>query len=435
MMKPMMKQMWIELEPRKKAVLVFAILFVVALGFSTVYRATYSPVHRTDFTVYTAAARAVLDNTHLYDAHNVRGWYYMYLPTFAIAMVPFALVSTFWAALIWYLLSIAMFAHATFLSVQLARKAYPHLRIAEFWLPTLAVLLVQLPMMSGIARGQISVLIMYLVTLCIWLTLTNRQWMAGLCLTGAIVLKIFPGLLVPYFIIKQRWKVALATTAALILLVLVVPGAVFGPAKNLRLLQEWTLTIAFPANKPDDAAGNLRFEQMINPLINRNQSLQAVAIRTSEAFNIGAEKRSLVQGASLVAALLMLIVSAWACMRGGRSESTRRFVLQICLVLVLMLILAPVSWVHNYVLALLPCAVAIAAWFSLDTSGRERRALGFAAVAYAVGGTLSIFDAFAYIGAHFWGAFILWAALLRVLLNEPAEEKVPGDFAKAGATV
>jgi len=137
---------------------------------------------------------------------------------------------------------------------------------------------------------------------------------------------------------------------------------------------------------------------------------------------------------SYVAALLMLIVSAWACMRGGRSESTRRFVLQICLVLVLMLILAPVSWVHNYVLALLPCAVAIAAWFSLDTSGRERRALGFAAVAYAVGGTLSIFDAFAYIGAHFWGAFILWAALLRVLLNEPAEEKVPGDFAKAGAT-
>ena len=95
---------------------------ICRIGISTVYRAgphTFggkpwgSRVHRTDFTVETAAGAAVLNGTDIYEAHNVRGWYYIYPPLYAIVMVPFALMSTFWAALAWYLLSVIFVARAS----------------------------------------------------------------------------------------------------------------------------------------------------------------------------------------------------------------------------------------------------------------------------------------------------------------------------------
>src|SRR5437870_5028087 len=91
------------------------------MGVSTVFRSgphsfggrTWgSPVHRCDLSVFTAAGRAVLDGTDIYEAHNVRGWYYIAPPLLAIAMVPLAKLPMFWASLTWYLLSVAMIAAA-----------------------------------------------------------------------------------------------------------------------------------------------------------------------------------------------------------------------------------------------------------------------------------------------------------------------------------
>ena len=86
-------------------------------------------MHRTDFTVYSAAGRAVLDGTNIYEAHNVRDWYYMYLPVFSIAMVPFALLNNFWASLLWYILSVAMLGHALYAAARtVLRQIFPATR-------------------------------------------------------------------------------------------------------------------------------------------------------------------------------------------------------------------------------------------------------------------------------------------------------------------
>ena len=271
------------------AISVAGVALVVGLGFSTVYRAGPHSVaghpwgsqeHRTDFTAYQEAGRAILDGTNLYEAHNRRGWYYMYLPVFAITMVPFAMTSAFWASLVWYVLSVAMFAHTVALSARLARRVFPDTTIPAFWLRTLAVVLLLRPALSGIARGQASLLVTYLVVLAVWLCVERREWFAAFCLAGAIVLKIFPVLLVVYFLAKRRWLMVAATGGWLVLLVFVAPSAVFGVAGNLALLRRWVTTIALPANTPDAAANNVRYQQMIDPRIERNQSVQAVMIRT-----------------------------------------------------------------------------------------------------------------------------------------------------------
>src|SRR5579871_440554 len=102
------------------AVAAAAIVFFLGLGVSTVFRAGPYPVggsesagksltrwekrmgfsldksgrkvwgskvHRTDFTVYTAAGQAVRDHTDIYQAHNIRGWNYLYPPPFEVLMV------------------------------------------------------------------------------------------------------------------------------------------------------------------------------------------------------------------------------------------------------------------------------------------------------------------------------------------------------------
>ena len=91
---------------RNSILVAFALLFI-GVGWSTVYRAGLGERERTDFTVYHAAGRAVIDGTPLYEAKNVRGWLYMYLPVFAVLMVPLAVLPKTVAAGVFYLLSLA----------------------------------------------------------------------------------------------------------------------------------------------------------------------------------------------------------------------------------------------------------------------------------------------------------------------------------------
>ena len=47
--------------------IVFTVM-VISVGISTVYRAAWDDIQRTDYTVYTAAGQAVLDHTDIYAA-------------------------------------------------------------------------------------------------------------------------------------------------------------------------------------------------------------------------------------------------------------------------------------------------------------------------------------------------------------------------------
>ena len=419
----------------RRIVLFLAFALFVGLGCSTVYRANYSSVHRTDFTVYTAAGKAVLDGTNIYEARNIRGWYYMYLPIFAIAMVPFAVMNTFSAILLWYLLSAAMFAHGIELSARLARRAFPGMCIDDFWLRVLTALAVLPPALSGIARGQASVLIMYLVTLGVWFYFEKRPWAASLALAGGIVLKVFPALLALYFLVCRQFKYAAATVVWLILLLLVIPSAVFGPAANLALLRQWTTTIALPANRGIETAGSrARFEQMIDPRNNRNQSVQAVAIRTESGRIIEAHDKSndIARPLSAVINLLLFLMATWVCFRNRTNDSARHSLLKICAVILLMLMISPVSWIHNFVLVVLPAAVALGAWRS--GAGRPSSAIfGWALLGYLAGSLLAWIDWFNYFGSTLWGTFFLWAAFIRAALKNGESTRQSSEAGSAEA--
>src|ERR1017187_10476184 len=74
----------------RSSVLFIGVLLIIGLGCVSVYRAAYSPDHRSEFTVYTAAGDAALAGVDLYKAQTPRGLSYVSPPPFAILMVPFS---------------------------------------------------------------------------------------------------------------------------------------------------------------------------------------------------------------------------------------------------------------------------------------------------------------------------------------------------------
>ncbi len=407
----------------KGIVVVLAVGLVVGLGFNTVNRAAWSPYHSTDFTVYLEAGKAVLDGTNIYEAHNVRGWYYLYPPIFAILMVPFALMNVFWASLLWYAISVLMLVQAVQVSVRLARGAFPTCRLENFWLCALTVLLVLWQLWSGITRGQTSVLVTFLVSIAVSLFVSKRQWLAGLCLAGSIVVKVAPALLVVYFLGKRRFGIVASTAAWLVLLTVIIPSGVYGVQRNQELLVHWMTKIARPANAPEQARDNVLYGQVLNPRLKRNQSVQAVMFRwlagRTKATAVP-EREPLARRTAMAVNAALLVVCAWACCQGNAGDDTRRTLLELCSVVPLILFLSPNSWSHSYILLTLPLAVGIAMAFS-DASVDTRRALRVGLVTYALCALLAItVRPLHVLGALLWGTLALWAAFVFVLRRRGA---------------
>ncbi len=66
------------------------------------------------------------------------------------------------------------------------------------------------PLLSQVQQGQLSIPIVFLVTLCWVLERKNKPWLSGAVLGIATALKLFPGFLFLPFLLRRRWQVLLA---------------------------------------------------------------------------------------------------------------------------------------------------------------------------------------------------------------------------------
>src|SRR5690349_2802203 len=106
--------------------------------------------HRTDFTVYQAAAAALAAGTDPYEARNPRGYRYVYPPLLAVALLPVAGLPPPTAAFLFFLASAALLALALW---QLGK-------------PALAGALLCAPFLhESFERGQVTVLLLALQVL------------------------------------------------------------------------------------------------------------------------------------------------------------------------------------------------------------------------------------------------------------------------------
>jgi hypothetical protein len=397
---------------RRSVISIGALLFIV-LGVSTVYRAgPYawngrqwgSKHHRTDFSIYTAVGQAILDGKNIYEVENPRGWHYNNAPVFGLLFIPLALIPLFWAALIWYLISVVVVAMGVWCCVQLSQDVSRE----TFWLYVVPLVLLASPVMSGLARGQLSPVLFGLAMAGVYCEMRGRSWLGGALLGGAVLMKIFPVFFVVYYIWQKRWKGVVATGVAVFLGALVIPGMAMGWQRNLEMLKQWGAILrrpTFEQGKSDDP----RFGELISPDLVRNQSLQSVLKRVTDRENANVPAVA----AGIVMAALML-AAIW------RGRGTNNRILLLSALISWALLMSPVSWNHYFILLVLPLAVLTMAAEAEPDKVSQRVALValilFGVMNLAFSGNRAIYR----FGPLCWGTLVVWGALMMLAFRKSA---------------
>lgn len=386
--------------------LVLLVVFLLALGYSTIYRTAWNDVERTDYTVYSVAGQAVLDGTNIYEAHNKRGWFYVYPPFFAIFLPLFAKLSLAVGSGLWYLISIAGVVSALHMSVKLARELNPALLGKNWALYEVPAFLASPWLVSGLMRCQASEFMIWLVVASVYFWWRGRHLLGGLGLAAAALIKAFPIALLAYFVWRRQWRFVGAFFLGLVLGGLLLPSAVFGWQKNLDYWQQWGKLVAGPAlsaqpgHADETQAGQLH-AQLLDVKLPRNQSIESVLL----TLDVPPRQAKPVL---LGIAALMLAAMAWV---SRRSDPVIQ-ILSISVFVTWNLLIPPVSESHYFGLMILPLAVLTAIYLG-ETNRISRHLALWPLVLFFTTTLWSNLDKdmhmYRLLG---WASFAVWASLM-----------------------
>ena len=372
--------------------------------------------HRTDITVYTTAGAAFFEGRDPYEVTNPRGWHYLYPPLFALLISPLHYLPTQWQAGVWFAFSAAMCFGCFFECRRIARfvhsdqdlKAGRATKIPE-WIGLAAFLAVLLPTLNCLQRGQVGVVVLYLLLLGFRLVLTGRSvaawFLGGLILAAPVTLKLTPLLPVAFLVFQQAvWHLGLGkgrrevqrclapsigVVFGLLAFVVLIPALMVGWNSNLAHFGTWMRRVV--ANR------EVGKDNDFNPLSMRNQSMGNAVYRlgnwAAHVLGDAPDDRyagqdstrapslpmdnpavSLVLNAvRMVLLLLLLSCGVWQMRRGDALDTASSFGLACASTL----LISPLSWGHHYTV-FLPAALFVPLW--LWTHGLPKIASTMAAV-------------------------------------------------------
>ncbi len=400
--------------PRSRVrVAAYAVLGVLVLAALTwgLYdvrrRARVDPLHPgrghiTDVTVYTEAAAAFLGEGEgdPYEVTNVRRLRYLYPPLFALVVSPLARLGPEDQATVWYLVSVLLCAGACWEGLRIARiVARSDARLdarRQVWLPRLAVLAAVAgfcPVVDSLQRGQVGILLLFLLLLGVRLVLQARSpWRAavgGIVLAAPVAVKVTVALPVALVLVmllagaaarrsrREGGRFAGAAGGAavgLALWLLLVPAAVIGWGDNLRHLATWTRFVRENAVAVDARAyavksrsiGNQSLDNAVRLLGNfaawqagRGPDSRLGGRRGAPPMPMDAP----VVGRILLAVRVALVAAMFAaCVLlalAGPGAPALAIAAGLAIGCAGMLVVSPLSWTHHFVFlaALMPVAL------------------------------------------------------------------------------
>ncbi len=175
-----------------------------------------------DFSAYWSAAGRLLDGLSPYDPHQLAGTYspqqqflYLYPPPLAAAVTPLAaLFPTDYraAAWVWTTLGAVLLVAGVLAisSVERLSARFPVLAGRGVWLLVAGALAFP-PVLGELVLGNVHLLLLGLLSVA-WLGVRRGdergEWIAGAAVGVATVIKVFPGVLVLWFLLTRRYRAA-----------------------------------------------------------------------------------------------------------------------------------------------------------------------------------------------------------------------------------
>jgi hypothetical protein len=228
--------------------------------------------HKSDLTVYTGAGAAFFNGQPPYAVRNPRGWTYVYPPILAIVVAPLHVLPMQDQVTVWFFLCLLMcwgtYREATRIVAIVRKPDDRPVRRSRWsaWLGAMAATAVVLPTLNCLQRGQVSIVVLYLLLLGLRLILGGQTLRAfivgGIVLALSVAIKIIPILPVAFLLLvqlvgflRQQWRQRPATGAqfgrqlagsafgvglGLALFFFLLPAALIGWNANLRHLDTWS---------------------------------------------------------------------------------------------------------------------------------------------------------------------------------------------------
>jgi alpha-1,2-mannosyltransferase len=271
-------------------------------------------------------------------------------PCAVLLGIPFALMDFQDALVAWNVVSLALFAASLWLIVRTLRFSVAAWHVvAGFW-----ALLVFYPLQDHIMHGQLDLVLLFLLTMAWRADRRGQSATAGVWTGAAMAVKLFPGLLLLYFLLLRKWRAlvwTILTGAALSLIAGVMLGFDTFPKYFLDVTPRTTEVRA-------------RWD---------NYSLPAIAFKLFEqcdfpaTFTVGhllLDPRLAWAGAALSLTVLVAILAWLVCRLGARGDTDRAFALTV----IAMALANPITWVHYFLLFTLPLLIV---WPRLSSGRRE----------------------------------------------------------------
>lgn len=192
------------------------------------------PLRAADLRVYYETARSFFGQSGpMYGANRVLGWpmVYRYPPLFVCLFRPLAILPLKAAVGLWAALKVFLLRPL----VWLWSCRFPPTRLfSRFSIPAFLLLPY---LVHELNLGNVQLLIVELV--CFALLLSDHHPLASGCLLGlATAIKVWPVFLLPYLLLRRRWRVAVHSSWASAALTLA-PGLWLGWKSLFRLLVQW----------------------------------------------------------------------------------------------------------------------------------------------------------------------------------------------------
>ena len=274
-----------------------------------------------DFEVYRTAASRALAGEPLYRAEDGH-FRFKYLPAFALAMAPFALVDGEAAKAIWFALSAGLLTAFVRWSV----RALPERRRSERALLWLTVLFMAKFYAHELTLGQTNILLGVLLVGSLLAVQVDQPYLAGVLIGAAAFIKPYALLLVPWLGFTYGGAAALCSVSVLAA-GLVLPAFVYGWSGNVDQLLGWFTTVSGTTEATLLGADNISLAAMWAKWIGIGAPATALATVTTGAT-------------------LGLVATVWV----RRREISNPEYLEFALLLLLIPLLSPQGW--DYVLLL-----------------------------------------------------------------------------------
>lgn len=337
--------------------------------------------HRTDFTVYQAAAEALRTGADPYEARSPRGYLYVYPPLLAVALMPVARWDPPWA--------VALFALVSAGALTLSLRALARLPGVGGRALLLGTLVAAPFLHQSFERGQITVLLLALQVGGTVLLARRRELAAGTLLGLGGALRLTPLLLAAaaaagaLAALRSRGpgpllRLGAGTLGALALGFALLPGLALGPQTAARTLSRWVeRTTQVHAPAPGEAE-DLLATQGIDEWRFKNQAPHRV-LGTWTGWLLGRPfdgerpllRQDEVRGVDALAwgvAGLALLGSVWVGWSRLREPGDPRHLPALAALGAAHLLAERATW-PTHLTAVLPALVLVAAW----SPGARRR--------------------------------------------------------------